>query len=200
VFSLDYRVAPENPFPAALDDAVEAYQYLIHLGFLPNHIIVVGDSAGGGLTLAMTMKLRSMKQPLPKALLTMSAWTDLASSGESYIKNQNLDPMLGDHLLPLQNHEYVGNHDRKDPYISPVYGTFEAFPPMMMHVGTHEVLESDTLMVAKKASDAGVNVKLTLYRGMFHVFQLAFGLIPESKKAWNEIELFLKEQFANTNE
>jgi len=195
VFSLDYRVAPENPFPAALDDAFSAYNYLLQAGFDSKKIIIVGDSAGGGLTIALCMKLRDLNLPLPKALITMSAWTDLAGEGESYIRNQMLDPMLGQHTLPLEHNSYVGNHDIKNPYISPAYGTFEGFPDMMMHVGSHEVLESDTLTVAKKASDSGVNVHVTLYRGMFHVFQLAFNLIPDAKKAWREIENYIETQF-----
>jgi acetyl esterase/lipase len=195
VFSLDYRVAPIHPFPAALDDALDAYRYLLENKFDPNKIIVVGDSAGGGLTLALCMKLRDLKLPMPKALITMSAWTDLASEGESYLRNQLLDPMLGNHTLPLEHNDYVSNNDVYNPYISPAYGTFESFPPMMMHVGSHEVLESDTLTVAKKASDAGVDVQVTLYRGMFHVFQLAFGLIPDAKKAWKEIENYIETKF-----
>lgn len=195
IFSLDYRVAPMYPFPAALDDAFDAYQYLLDNHYDPQKIIVVGDSAGGGLTLALCMKLRDAKMPLPRALITMSAWTDLASEGESYLRNQTLDPMLGNHTLPLQKNEYVMDNDVYNPYISPAYGSYEGFPPIMMHVGSHEVLESDTLTVAKKASDAGVDVKVTLYRGMFHVFQLAFGLIPDAKKAWKEIEDYIETKF-----
>lgn len=195
VFSLDYRIAPAHPFPAALEDALEAYQYLLDSNINPNKIIIVGDSAGGGLTLALCMKLRDLKLPLPKALITMSAWTDLASKGESYLRNQSLDPMLGNHILPLEHNDYVGENDIYNPYISPAYGIYEGFPPMMMHVGSHEVLESDTLTVAKKASDAGVEVQVTLYRGMFHVFQLAFGLIPDAKKAWKEIEDYIETKF-----
>jgi len=195
VFSLDYRVAPLHPFPAALDDALAAYEYLLQNGFDHNRIIVVGDSAGGGLALALVMKLRDTQQPLPKAIITMSAWTDLAGEGESYLRNQSLDPMLGQNTLPLKHNDYVGNNDIKNPYISPAYGSFEGFPTLMMHVGSHEVLESDTLTVAKKASDVGVDVKVTIYKGMFHVFQLAFDLIPEAKKAWKEIANFFDTHF-----
>jgi acetyl esterase/lipase len=195
VFSLDYRVAPLHPFPAALDDALAAYEYLLQSGYESNRIIVVGDSAGGGLALALVMKLRDTLQPLPQAIITMSAWTDLAGEGESYLRNQSLDPMLGQNTLPLKHNDYVGDFDIKNPYISPAYGTFEGFPTLMMHVGSHEVLESDTLSVAKKASDAGVTVKVTIYKGMFHVFQLAFDLIPEAKKAWKEIADFFDTHF-----
>jgi len=195
IFSLDYRIAPEHPFPAALDDAFEAYQYLLDNQYNPEKIIVVGDSAGGGLALALCMKLRDLKYPLPKAIITMSAWTDLAAEGESYLRNQTLDPMLGNHTLPLEHNDYVMNYDIHHPYISPAYGSFEGFPPLMMHVGSHEVLESDTLTVAKKASNSGVEVHVTLYRGMFHVFQLAFGLIPDAKKAWKEIEKYIETKF-----
>lgn len=195
IFSLDYRVAPEHPFPAALEDAVKAYEFLLRQGFDSKKIIVVGDSAGGGLTLALCMRLRDLNIPMPQALITMSAWTDLAGEGESYLRNQSLDPMLGQNTMPLIHNDYLGDADIKNPYISPAYGTFEGFPTMMMHVGSHEVLESDTLTVARKASDAGANVTVTIYRGMFHVFQLAFGLVPQAKKSWKEIENFIETQF-----
>jgi monoterpene epsilon-lactone hydrolase len=195
VISLDYRIAPSHPFPAALEDAVAAYEYLITSGYTPQNIIIVGDSAGGGLALSLGLYLRDHHIELPKAIITMSAWTDLAAEGESYIRNQTLDPMLGKGTEALDVLAYASESRLKDPYVSPAYGKYENFTTLMMHVGTHEVLESDTLTVAKKASDAGNQVYLTMYRGMFHVFQLAFDLIPEAKKAWKEISDFIQNQF-----
>lgn len=195
VLSLDYRLAPANPFPAALNDAVCAFDYALSQGFDPNRIILMGDSAGGGLALALGLYLRDHNRQLPKAIITMSAWTDLTASGESYLRNRSLDPMLGEKIDTLDIKGYVGGDDVRNPYISPVFGDFHGFCDLMMHVGSYEVLESDTLSVAKKAADQGVYVEATLYRGMFHVFQLAFNLIPEAKKAWKEIADFINRQF-----
>ncbi|MDP3129752.1 MAG: alpha/beta hydrolase fold domain-containing protein, partial [Bacillota bacterium] len=160
--------------------------------------IVVGDSAGGGLALALGLWLRAQKIALPKAIITMSAWTDLAQEGESYLRNFTLDPLLGAGTNPLDVRAYAGTHDLHEPTISPAYGTFNGFPPMMMHVGSFELLESDTLTVARKASEVGVDVSVSIYRGMFHVFQLAFDLIPEAAKAWTEIGDFIQGQFGCT--
>jgi len=200
VVSLDYRLAPDHPFPAALEDAVEAYGRLVRDGYPPERIIVVGDSAGGGLALALCMRLRETGIPLPKAVVTLSAWTDLAAEGESYLRNFTLDPLLGAGTKPLDVRAYAGEHPLKDPLISPAYGDFAGFPPLMMHVGSFEMLESDTLTVARRASAAGVDVSVSIYRGMFHVFQLAFGLIPEANKAWREIGDFIQGQFGCTYE
>ncbi len=197
VISLDYRLAPKHPYPAALEDAVAAYEYLRENGYGSENIIVVGDSAGGGLALALCLYLRDHQIALPKAIVTMSAWTDLAAEGESYIRNYLLDPLLGIGTKPLDVEAYAGHHSLKDPYISPAYGEYDGFPPMMMHVGSNELLESDTLTVARKASEEG-EVSVCIYRGMFHVFQLSFDLIPEAKKAWREITDFIQGQFGCT--
>jgi len=198
VASLDYRLAPANPYPAALEDAVESYRHLLASGYAAEQIIVVGDSAGGGLALALGLWLRDHGVALPKAIITMSAWTDLAQEGESYLRNFTLDPLLGAGTNPLDVKAYAGENSLHEPYISPAYGTFEGFPPMMMHVGSFELLESDTLTVARKASEAGVDVSVSIYRGMFHVFQLAFDLVPEAAKAWKEIGDFIQGQFGCT--
>ena len=195
VMSLDYRLAPKNPYPAALEDADAAFQYAIQLGYSPERLILVGDSAGGGLALALGLYLRDQQRELPKAIITMSAWTDLAGEGESYLVNDTLDPLLGAGTAPLDKKAYAKPEMWKDPYVSPAYGDYHNFTHLMMHVGSYEILESDTLTVAKKASDAGNPVKVTIYRGMFHVFQLAFSLIPEAKKAWQEIDNFIAEMF-----
>ncbi len=197
VFSLDYRLAPKNPYPAALEDAYAAYLRLIESGFSPESIILVGDSAGGGLALALGLYLRDNGLALPRAIVTMSAWTDLAAEGESYVRNKSLDPYLGETLKSLDVHAYAGNHDLHDPYISPAYANYHGFTDLMMHVGSYEVIESDTITVAKKADDAGNDVEVTIYNGMFHVFQLAFGLIPEARKAWKEIRKYIRSRFGS---
>ena len=175
VLSVDYRLAPEYPFPAALEDAVAAYKWLRDKGYESDRIIVVGDSAGGGLAMALCMELRTNGEPMPAGLVAMSPWTDLAITGESYTKNREIDPVFG----------------AKNPLISPMYGNFTGFPPMLIQVGTHEMLYDDAVSVAKKAKEQGVPVRFTVYEGMFHVFQMSGTVIPESKRAWEEVGAFM---------
>lgn len=193
VLSPDYRVAPEDPYPAALEDAVASYQWLLDRGFKGEQIIVVGDSAGGGLAMALTMYLRDHDMPLPCGIVAMSPWTDVTASGESYTLNYELDPLFGNSKeTMIYENEYAGNHDKKDPYISPIYGNFRQFPPMLIQVGSTEMLLSDSITAASMADIAGVEVRLSIYDDMFHVFQMAGKLLPEAKRAWDEVEQFLK--------
>lgn len=173
VLTVDYRVAPEHPFPAALEDAILAYNWLLEQGYTPSDIIIAGDSAGGGLTLALALHLRDNGFSMPRALITMSAWTNLN--------------------YRIWTPPYVGDSSPEDPYVSPVYGSYSGFPPMLMQVGGDEYLLSDTTEVAKKAQEAGVSVKLTVYPGMFHVFQMLFPELIEANEAWREVEQFIKE-------
>ncbi len=193
VLTIDYRVAPENPFPAALEDAIAAYQWLIEeKNYESKKIMVVGDSAGGGLALALCLYLRDNEISLPAGIVVMSPWNDLTHSGTSYIENYEIDPLFGKTTNNmLYDSSYIGDNNPHNPYISPVYGDFTGFPPMLMQVGTHEVLLSDTLTVAERARNQKVKVKLSVYEGMFHVFQMAGDLIPESKAAWKEVGTFI---------
>ena len=192
VLSIDYRTAPEDPYPAALQDALEAYQWLLEQGYLPKHIVVAGDSAGGGLSLALTLYLKDHQFPLPGGIVTMSAWTDLTKSGDSYRDNFDKDPIFGGSRDTLVYKEgYYAEHDPADPYISPIYGDYNGFPPMLMQVGEREMLLDDTLEVAAKAKEAGVLVRKHVYPGMFHIFQMGFHLFPEAEEAWSEVEQFL---------
>ena len=189
----DYRVAPEHLYPAALEDAVAAYQWLLDGGWYGEQIIVAGDSAGGGLAMALTMYLRDHHMPMPGGIVAMSPWTDLTASGESYDTNYEKDPLFGktrESLIYLS--EYAGSHDKMDCYISPLFGDFRNFPPMLIQVGSTEMLLSDSVSVAAKARQQGIKVRLSIYEGMFHVFQMAYLNIPESKKAWMEVGKFLE--------
>ena len=194
VLSVDYRVAPEHPFPAALDDAVQAYKWLLEgKKYKPGRIVVAGDSAGGGLALALCMYLKDHGLPLPGGLITMSPWTDVSLGGASYTENYEIDPLFGnsrDNML--YNSSYVGDADVKDPYLSPLFGDYTGFPPMLMQVGGYEVLLSDSKSVAAKAKKAGVKVRFSVYDGMFHVFQMGLDLIPESREAWEEAGAFFR--------
>lgn len=192
VLTVDYRVAPEHPYPAALEDAIEAYFWLIDKGFAANQIVIAGDSAGGGPAMALCMYLREHNYEMPRGLIAMSPWTDLTASGESYDSNYERDPLFGNTRDSLiYNHDYVGGNSPENPYISPLFGEFKDFPPMLIQVGDYEMLLSDSVSVAKKAKAAGVKVRLSIYEGMFHVFQMAMLLMPESKRAWMEIGHFL---------
>lgn len=192
VLTIDYRVAPEHPFPAALEDAFEAYEWLLEQGYLNRQIFLAGDSAGGGLALALCHYRKDKKKPLPGGLILMSPWTDLTGSGESYETNYHNDPLFGNtEDSMIKNLDYVGNNDPRNPYISPLFGKFDGFPPMLIQVGSYEMLLSDSEQVAKKVKARHGKVRLSIYEGMFHVFQMAGSLLPESKEAWREIVHYL---------
>lgn len=192
VLTPDYRVAPEHPFPAALEDAVSAYQWLLDEGWFGTQIILAGDSAGGGLAMALTMYLKDHHMPLPCGIVAMSPWTDVTASGESYETNYEKDPLFGNtRESMIYINDYPGDHDPMDYYISPMFGDFREFPPMLIQVGSVEMLLSDSVSVAAKAREQGVKVRLSIYEGMFHVFQMAYLNIPESKKAWVEVGKFI---------
>ncbi len=171
VLTVDYRVAPDHPFPAALEDAVAAYSWLLESGYEPDHIVIAGDSAGGGLTLAVALYLRDNALPLPAALITMSAWTDLN--------------------YPRIKIPYVGQGDSTNPYISPIYGDYVGLPPLLMQVGGAEALLDDTLSVAEMARAAGVSVQQSTYADMCHVFQMLYPALPEANTAWDEVASYL---------
>lgn len=191
VLTPDYRVAPEDPYPAALQDALASYQWLLDNGYSGEQIVLAGDSAGGGLAMALCMYLRDHEMPLPCGIVAMSPWTDLTASGESYETNYERDPLFGntrESMIYLD--DYAGTHDKSEPYLSPLFGDFYDFPPMLIQVGSLEMLLSDSVSVAEKARGQGVKVRLSVYEGMFHVFQMAYLNIPESKKAWAEVGKF----------
>lgn len=194
VLSVDYRVAPEHPFPAALDDAMCAYKWLLRRGIDPKHIVFAGDSAGGGLSMALCHLLKSQWLPLPAGIVAMSPWTDLTASGKSYQDNEKIDPVFGGerkHLI--YDNPYVGDANPRDPRISPLFGDFSGFPPMLIQVGTDEMLLSDSEETAAKIRAVGGKVRLTKYEGMFHVFQMAGKVMEESRHAWHEVGRFLDE-------
>ena len=193
VLTPDYRVAPEYPYPAALEDAVTCYKWLLEKGYSAEQIIIGGDSAGGGLAMALTMYLRNHQMPLPCAIIAMSPWTDLTGSGASYKDNVEIDPVFGSRPEVVIGSSYVGGDRADNPYISPMFGDFTDFPKLLIQVGTEEMLLSDSQTVRDKAVAAGVDVRYSEYKGMFHVFQMAGKLIPESKRAWEEIKSFIDE-------
>ncbi|MCR4584977.1 MAG: alpha/beta hydrolase [Lachnospiraceae bacterium] len=193
VLTPDYRTAPEHPYPAALSDALAAYRLLLEMDYEPSDIVIAGDSAGGGLTLALALYLRDNGLPMPGGIITMSAWTDLTKSGASYTEHFGDDPIFGGtYNTMVYKDGYFRGSDPWDPYISPVFGSYENFPPTLMQVGEREMLLDDTRDVARKLKEAGVPVREHVYPGMFHVFQLALLLFPESAEAWHEVRMFFK--------
>ncbi len=192
VLSVDYRLAPENVFPAALHDALSAYDWALDKGYGEDAIILVGDSAGGGLCLGMCHYLKDMGRKLPKAIIAMSPWADLTGSGPSYKENIAIDPVFGSRPEVVIGSTYIGDADAMNPYISPAFGDFAGFPQMLIQVGSDEMLLSDSHTVRDKACSAGVPVEYKEYQGMFHVFQMAGKLMPESKQAWEQIKNFIE--------
>lgn len=199
VFSVDYRTAPENVFPAALMDALDGWHWLLKQGYAPENITLCGESAGGGLCLALTMRLRDRGEPLPKALVLSSPWADMTAGGESYQTKKTEDAFFGhpdaakvpSHPVPTL---YAGSHDLYDPYLSPVFGDYHDFPPMLIQTGEAELLLSDSNTVAERARKAGVQVDYRIYPGMYHTFYIVTPSLPESKTAWQRVEHWLAAQ------
>ncbi len=173
VLAFDYRLAPEHPAPAPLEDALKVWDYLMLKGYGARDVIITGDSAGGNLALALVLKLKEQGRLLPKGLVLMSPWTDLTSSGESFREKEDLDPVLNASYIERMIHAYAEGRDLQDPYLSPLFGNFEGFPPTYIQVGSNEILLSDSIRLKEKMQAAGVNVKLDVFEGMWHVFQMA---------------------------
>jgi len=191
VLSFDYRLAPENPFPAALQDALKAWNYLMLLGYGARDIIIAGDSAGGNMALAMVLKLKEDKRILPKGLVLMSPWTDLTSSGLTMESKAEIDPVLNWEYLNRMITAYAEGLDLNNPYISPLFGDFMDFPPTYIQVGENELLLSDAKRLHKKMADSGVSVKIECFAGMWHVFQMT--PFKAAYEAMNKIAEFIFE-------
>ncbi|AOZ71998.1 hypothetical protein BK816_00715 [Boudabousia tangfeifanii] len=191
VLTLDYRTAPQFPYPAALNDAVDAFNWLVAQGFAPSQIAVTGDSAGGGLALALALKLRDEGADLPGALVLLSPWTDLLAEGASYQVNAGIDPIFGTAdgqpgHFPVGEF-YVGKANPADPYISPVNADFTGLPRTMILASRHELLFSDAVQVARAMRSEGVDVTFHSAQMMIHVWPVFFRFLPESKVAWRKI-------------
>ncbi len=173
VLSFDYRLAPEHPYPAALEDAVKIWDYLMHLGYGARDIIIAGDSAGGNLALALTLKLKEQKRILPRGLVLFSPWTDLTRSGKSHKTKCQIDPILTEEYLTRAILDYAAGEDLQNPLISPLYGDFDGFPPVLIQAGSNEVLLSDSKNLHKQMVLHHVGARVTVYQGMWHVFQMS---------------------------
>jgi|SRR5271166_2970636 len=196
VLALDYRLAPEHPFPAALEDSTAAYRWLLAQGYEPKKIAIAGDSAGGGLTIATLVALRDAKTPLPAAAVSISPWVDLEGTGESMKTRAAVDPMVQKEGLAGIAELYLGQTDPKNPLAAPLYADLKGLPPMLIHVGDAETLLSDATRIAEKSKQAGVKVDLKIYPEMIHVWHSFADILPEAQRAIEEIGGFVRSRTA----
>jgi acetyl esterase/lipase len=195
VLCIDYRLAPEHPFPAAVDDAVEAYRWLLADGADPRRIAVMGDSAGGGLTFGMLLRLRDEGAAMPAAAAGLSPWTDLALTGESLRTNAKADPMLNAAQAPAYAKLYLGGADPEHPHASPLYGDPSGLPPSLIQVGSDEILRSDAERLAANLRQAGVMTELEVWPRMPHVWHLLVRVLPEARHAIARVGSFVRQAF-----
>lgn len=197
VLSLDYRLAPEHPFPAAMQDAISAYYWLLSEGYTANRIVLGGDSSGGGLALQTLLALRNKGVPLPAAAIFFSPQTDWVHfDGDSYSSHAHSDPLMTPEMCRFTASQYVGDNDPKDPLLSPVNVEMSGLPPLCIHVGDQELLLSDAVRFAERARAAQVNVELQVWPGMWHVFQTAARFVPEARQSLEATGRFVADQVA----
>lgn len=189
---INYALAPENPFPAAIEDAASAYRWLLKQGFKPRNIAIAGDSAGGGLTLATLLYLRDAGDQLPAAGVGISPWTDMTCSADSYTTRLAIDPMVLGNGLQKMADFYVGDADKKNPLASPVFADMTGMPPLLIHVGGREVLYDDAITVYENAKKAGVDVELLDEPEMFHVWHAFAPMLDEAQQAVDKIGVYLR--------
>jgi acetyl esterase/lipase len=189
--NIGYRLAPEHPFPAALEDSVAAYKWILSTGLVAKDIIITGASAGGALAVSTILKLKELGIPLPSACILLSPWTDLAITGESIKTNAEFEPNINPSILNVLVNAYLQDTDPKNPFASPLYANLEDLPPLLIQAGGIEVLLDDSLRLAERAKTAGVDVTLETYDGMVHVFQNFGSSLSESQKALENIANFI---------
>lgn len=173
VLCFEYRLSPENPFPAAAEDVLKAWDYLMYLGYGSRDVIVAGDSAGGNLSLVLTLKLKEQGRLLPRGLVLFSPWTDMTLSGKSHETRRDIDPVLHEDYIRNCIEAYAKGEDLSNPLISPLFGEFEGFPPVYIQVGNNEILLNDSTELHKKLLKANVQARIDIFRGMWHVFQMS---------------------------
>jgi acetyl esterase/lipase len=191
--SLDYRLAPEHPFPAPLEDCLSAYRWLLANGFSPRSIVVGGDSAGGNLTLALLIALRDSGEPLPAGAFCLSPVTDMTATGGSRQTKAEVDPIfsnLSDAGRMIE--PYWQGRDPRNPLISPMYADLRGLPPLLLHVGEDEILLDDSVLFAERARAAGVDARVVVWPGMWHVFQAFFMFVPEAQESIEQIGEFIQ--------
>lgn len=193
VLAFEYRLAPEHPFPAAADDAMKAWDYLMYQGYGARDIMVAGDSAGGNMALVLCHQLKAAGRRLPSRLVLMSPWTDMTASGKSYEERVDIDPMLTINYIKAVRGVYALDNDLTSPLLSPLFGDFTGFPPTLIQAGTNEILLSDSVRLRDRMLAAQVPAKLEVWNDMWHVFQM-FPL-KRANEAMESVGRFLLEQF-----
>jgi len=192
VFAPDYRLAPENRFPADIEDAVAFYRALLSAGYAPQNIVVAGESAGGGLALSLMLSLRDSGVPLPAAAALFSPWTDLAATGDSIKTNTDRCAMFDGAGVAFSARYYLGETDPRNPLASPLYADLAGLPTLLIHVGANEVLRDDSTRLAERARAAGVRVELKIWPVVPHAWQLVPHLVPEARQSLRESAEFLR--------
>lgn len=191
VFLLDYRLAPENPYPAGVNDTYRGYNWLINRGYKPNDITIYGESAGCGLALSCILTLRDKNRAQPKCIFFSTPFLDATMSGDTVKSNAEKDPYYCDKEYYISNY-YVGNEDPKDPRISPIFNSMKNLPPFLVHGAEYDMLLCNTLDFQKRVSEAGGKIEVKIWKGLWHVFHLNYNLIPEGKKAIYELREFIE--------
>jgi monoterpene epsilon-lactone hydrolase len=187
----EFRLAPEFPFPAALEDCTAAYRHLIDEGIPSHKIVIAGDSSGGGLAAALAVLLRDRGVPLPAALVCLSPWADLGLTGESLWTCAGVDPICTLEESRFHAAQYVGDHDPRSPLISPIYADLRGLPPMLIQVGDREILLSDAVRLADKARRDGVDTEIEVWEGMWHVWHMFAWYVPEGRRAVERVGAFV---------
>lgn len=193
VLGLDYRLAPEFPFPSAVNDSVAAYRWLLSQGVDPDHIVIGGDSAGGGLAIATLVALRYLGEPMPAAAVCVSPWVDLECTGESMTSKAEIDPVVQKEGLRFSAQRYIGDLDWRAPLASPLYADLRGLPPLLIHVGTAETLLDDSTRLADRAKASGVKVELNIWEDMIHVWPIFAPVLPEGQQAIERIGEFVRQ-------
>jgi acetyl esterase/lipase len=189
-----YRLAPEHPFPAAVDDAAAAYRWLLRQGIASARVVVAGDSSGGGLTVATLLALRDARDALPAGAVPISPWVDLACSGESLVQNAQADLTVTKASLQRMAGQYLHGADPRTPLASPLYADLAGLPPLFIVVGGAEALLDDAVRLARTAGLAGVDATLTIVAGMQHIFPIYFGYLPEADAAVHTIGEWIRQR------
>jgi len=192
VFAPDYRLAPEHPYPAALEDALAAHRGLLEQGVAPERLAIAGDSAGGGLALALLLKAKGEGLPLPARVVLFSPWTDLEGTGASAIENAERDPMILGHRIAEGAKLYLAGADPKDPLASPLYGDLSGLPPILTHVGADEVLRDDSVRLDDKIRAAGGTSLLRIWPVVAHAWPILQLILPEGRHALDESAAFIR--------
>ena len=194
VWSMDYRLGPENPFPAAVEDGLSSYKGLLDSGVKSNDIVISGDSAGGGLTVATAIKIKEENLPIPAGLVVISPWTNLVGDGWSYQNNAINDPVVHQEILKNCRSQYLGNADQRHPLASPIEADLSGLPPILIQVGAAEIMLSDSVTLAERAGAVNVEVALEIWPKMFHVFQYYHHRLKEAREAIERIGTWVQDK------